>query len=109
MTDPTPSQTLRAAATRLRELAAKSNPGPWHKTDSGFGVRSSNGTNVVTDEDLQHGGTDDADWIASMSPVVAKPLAAWLEDTARLIDQWLLSTGAAVEGVAFAHSILEQP
>ncbi|WP_329520537.1 hypothetical protein [Spirillospora sp. NBC_01491] len=82
----TPVDELRAAATRLRETAAKATPGPW-KT-KGFGefgwlVVDANpaGRFSVETEDNEHGRAD-AVWIALASPVLAEPLADWLEQCA---------------------------
>jgi hypothetical protein len=55
-----PANVLRAAATRLRELAAPATPGPWRAIDLG-----------------PHGHP--RVWIAALDPAVAEPLAAWLE------------------------------
>jgi hypothetical protein len=98
----TPAETLRAAAERLRELAKDATPGPWR-----FELRPLAGVNPSVEEAWVVGplgedvsGTievargyaheaDDADgpwlvepdgrWIAALSPAVAEPLAAWLE------------------------------
>lgn len=85
---------LRAAATLLREAAAKATPGPWT-------VRPGNdvSANVARNDDLiiDGGGytsdgkvtvygaalNTDAAWIALASPLLSEPLAAWLESCAK--------------------------
>lgn len=109
----TPSETLRAAAARIRALAAKATEGPWRWNGTDVDVvPTTKGAYIVAAAATQEGEPifdGDGAWIATMSPVVAEPLAAWLEDTALLIDQWLLVVSAAAHALAFARSILEQP
>lgn len=81
-----PAETLRAAATKLRETASNTTPGPWQTKgvgDFGWLVVDADpaGRFSVETEDNEHGRADAA-WIALMSPQVAEPLAAWLEDEA---------------------------
>lgn len=73
----TPADELRQAAETLRERAAKATPGPW-KYDERFGYIDSNGdgNRVVQYRGIE---TGDGDWIATLSPAVAEPLAALLE------------------------------
>lgn len=86
------SNELLAAATILRETAAKAAPGPWTS-----GLPSwAGGANVVLNstglpvavcgeeiEGADHPASADAAWIALVSPVVAEPLATWLEEVAQ--------------------------
>lgn len=130
MPDPSPSETLRAAAARLRELAAKATPGPWE-------IEYSGGPNIPQavfrmdpempdDVDFSiglgaMGAAADNVWVAAMSPVVAEPLARELEMHAGWLrtieeregDRATMGHALAVERaqhmLALARSILEQP
>lgn len=80
----TPAERLRAAATRLREVAGGATPGPWVA-----GVRCVWGLHsddeIVVDGEDGDGGVlreADADYIAIMHPPVALALAFWLDDLA---------------------------
>ena len=80
----TPAERLRAAATRLREVAGDATPGPWVA-----GVRCVWGLHsddeIVVDGDDGDGGVlreADADYIAMMHPPVALALADWLDSEA---------------------------
>lgn len=91
----TPTETLRAAAAKLREIADKATPGPWSRyANLGYAVFSEAFDPDVPDGvgDVTNGspGEADADWIALMSPAVAEPLAAWLD-------------GCAGEAAAMSH------
>jgi hypothetical protein len=85
----TPEATLKAAAAKLRETAAKATPGPWtaqEVPDEAY-VEIMAGTEVavahaVCEHAATWGAAADADWIALMSPALAEPLAAGLELTA---------------------------
>jgi hypothetical protein len=115
----TPSESLRAAAARLRDLAKEATPGPWEIEYDHGGTYAQ----AVFRMDPEHpddvdcsiglgamGAAADNVWISVMSPAVAEPLAVWLEDTARRTDQWQSwMVGSAAEALAFARSILEQP
>jgi len=119
MSDRTPIEELRAAATIVRQAAAKATPGPWR-------IRQGNTiSSNIADRDghmvIDGGGwTDgtktvvygaalnaDAAWIALMSPALAEPLAAWLESEAlslRSFDRSWHGTFAA-RALAVARSI----
>lgn len=118
----TPSETLRAAAARLRALAAKATPGPWSSLDDGdrlIHVIGEHGDfEYVVDEPISN--SSNAAWIAALSPVVAEPLARELEmhfvmlRTIEDLDGDRASMGHALAAeraghmLAFACSILEQ-
>ncbi|MFE9317868.1 hypothetical protein ACFYNV_22615 [Streptomyces albidoflavus] len=78
MTEPRPADTLRAAAERLRELAAAAlgNDRPWRyaKGLPDDSVRTSTGWEVVYGQDPAN-----LHYIAAMHPGVGNALAAWLE------------------------------
>lgn len=119
----TPSETLRAAAVRLRELAAKATDGPWYWNGSQVDVEpTTRGTYVVGDGQQEEDVVtpEDGAWIATMSPVVAEPLArelelhaTWIgsiEDGARTDSMgYAYAVKRAEHMLAFARSILEQP
>jgi hypothetical protein len=110
--DPTPSETLRAAAARLRELAAKATDGPWYWNGSQVDVEpTTRGTYVVGDGQQEDDVVtpEDGAWIAIMSPVVAEPLAAWLCQEAAWHDTQIFRTSSRHHALAFARSILERP
>ena len=86
-----PAERLRAAATRLREVAADATTGPWSVTrehlthpEAGADVRGAGGRWVASDCDGYQGGClpADADYIAMMHPPVALALADWLDSEA---------------------------
>lgn len=68
----TPVEELRQAAAILRERAHKAAPAPWRF--EGMQVRDSKGHLVI-----KHTWPQEADWILTVSPDVAEPLAAWLD------------------------------
>ncbi|MEV6504829.1 hypothetical protein AB0M61_01740 [Streptomyces sp. NPDC051642] len=75
-----PSDELKAAATRLRNLATAATPGPWEQTgigDYGWNVTFGHTTAGVETEDSDQGRAD-ADYIATMGPNVGLRLADWL-------------------------------
>ncbi|RKT85616.1 hypothetical protein SAMN05421805_12781 [Saccharopolyspora antimicrobica] len=90
-----PEVELRQAAATLRELAAKATPGPWRYNPEKYyrepetlrfeeavfaGPAGEAATTVaLTGEVDDPQSMTDARWIATMSPVMAEPLAAWLE------------------------------
>ena len=87
-----PVERFRAAATRLREVAADATTGPWSVTrehlthpEAGADVRGAGGRWVASDCDGYQGGClpADADYIAMMHPPVALALADWLDAEAR--------------------------
>lgn len=75
-----PSTVLREAASTLRKLTESTSPGPWvfacELIVSGAAGRVS--VDVLREPDGR--------WIAAMSPALAEPLAAWLEDSAARVD-----------------------
>lgn len=130
MPDPAPSETLRAAAARLRAYAL---PGPEPTWEDAIGVicerlrrlASDDGATVAASIDEiitavkegvdaflePYGGGE-----VPVSPVVAEPLASMLEDHAGFIDRWRSGgfgwremVRQASPALAFARSILEQP
>ena len=113
-----PSETLRAAATKLRETASKATPGPWQiGPEFGDMVTSPepnwNGNPTVIASDLAdgHPGFDwnNVAWVALMSPAVAEPLAAWLETCANdLADarHYIDEPNSCEHALAIARSIL---
>jgi hypothetical protein len=110
----TPVQELRRAAVRLRELAARATPGPWEHVSTGAGegrprwilgaptepgdAWSAADVIAITDDmvaalqDITEPdriiSDGDMDWIATVGPQIAPPLAEWLEDTADWLEQW---------------------
>lgn len=117
----TPAETLRAAATRLREKAAQSTPGPW-EIEYGYRDKTPQAVFVMNpdnpdnaDSSIEIGGMDRPDdnvWIALLGPDKAEPLANWLDVTARMADIGCRMAGRislSVEqkaALAFARSIL---
>lgn len=120
-----PSETLRAAATRLREMAEKAtkprrphfgwdyleaedlSPGHKHTTVIASGL---GGPDVVA----ERVGWGDAPWITALSPAVAEPLASELEAHATAIeiteqrgDYAAAIVRRAAYMLAFARCILE--
>lgn len=80
----TPQDELRAAASIVRERAAKATPGPW--LEGGYGnygptVHDVASTFGIETEDSDR-GKGNAAWIALANPLLAEPLADWLEETA---------------------------
>lgn len=86
-TNRTPTETLRAAAARLRQVAGAATPGPWQ-----YVIEAPCGTvieyaYVEAGDDLvaDCGAADDAEttadarYIATMHPGVAVALARWLD------------------------------
>jgi hypothetical protein len=76
----TPADELRAAADKLRSLAATATEGPWHQSgigDQGWTVDAPKAF-IAETEDSEKGRAD-ADYIAAMHPGVAKALVGWLE------------------------------
>lgn len=73
------SDELRAAARKLREAAADAHGGPWGMADVGIAVISADvqsyGAPCVADR-LYEG---DARWMVLTNPLLAEPLASWLE------------------------------
>lgn len=111
------AQQLRDAATRLRTAGTNATPGPWtigNGTTIGLGITQTERgcftyetqlATVIDDEEREEennparhplgSAEDDATWIALASPVIAEPLAAWLEETARTARQHQTAGGYA--------------
>jgi hypothetical protein len=103
-TTTTPADELRAAATHIREAARGAANGPWKAapvwspdaavTSAVYSYAYPTGTpesEVVASGQKRYpkGGLRNpcnARWIALMNPLLAEPLAAWLEETARQYD-----------------------
>ena len=91
---------LRTAADRLEALAARTTPGDWQVT----GLLASRPEVVAHAPD---GGTEHvaearantAAWIATLSPALAGPLAAWLRAAADRADP---------AATAFARALLDR-
>ena len=86
MPDLTPAETLRAAASLMRERAEKATPGPWRAQSLRCGdvvVEQAGGPHLVADMPAcgEHPGVrvPDADFIAGMHPAVALAVADWLD------------------------------
>lgn len=92
----TPADELKQAAARLRETAARATRGPWEDVSDGdegawprMIVGAPNADGYVEEvlkvhEEIGDWGVvarEDVAWMALASPVLAEPLAAWLEDT----------------------------
>jgi hypothetical protein len=80
---------LRSAAVKLRDTAYGAPSGPWQSLDGGDRLvaltESGRAWTHVLEEPVGHAGT--AEWIALASPVLAEPLAAWLEQAAVWHDE----------------------
>ncbi|MER6492655.1 hypothetical protein [Streptomyces griseorubiginosus] len=79
----TPADELRAAAEKIRALAATATDGPWHQSgigDEGWTVASPDQFIAETEDGEK--GRADADYIAAMGPNVGEKLARWLDVTA---------------------------
>jgi hypothetical protein len=109
MTD-SPSSVLLAAADRIRDLAAKAQPGPWGWTDYGdnaaFGRdQPADGTPVGTiavvwKNELTPTPAADAAWIAALSPALAPALEALFREYARCAQSLDYDLNAAHDGRA---------
>ena len=91
----TPTETLRAAANLLREMAQAATPGPWETYDRGIGWGVIyNGVTVDGDHyvkevvDSEFGAKGDCHLIATLGPTFAGLVADWLDDEATGED-WL--------------------
>jgi len=101
----TPSDTLKAAAAKIRETAAKATPGPWTDAstdDDSIRPRwivgqpadpgdpwSSTEPLLVTEEHLEYGevvAREDVAWMALMSPDKAEFIAVLLEVIAAQVN-----------------------
>ena len=90
MPETSPAEIMRSAATMMRERAEAASPGPWHQMCMG-----SDGCQVLNDGHLRErkhvawsgrkewkADHADAEYIASMHPLVALAVAGWLNETA---------------------------
>lgn len=89
---------LKAAAARLRQVAAGATSGRWvcgdleEQTDAGMQVAISTDAALIAEISLsaadaawrymRNGAVSDGQWIAHASPLLAEPLASWLESAA---------------------------
>ena len=108
----TPAEELRAAAAKLREMAADATEGPWTSVpmrDHTFGIWSS-GTGLSGEDDhlASANVAPDAASIALMCPDKAELLAVWLEEAALSYDLWSATTmpNPQTNAVEFARSVL---
>lgn len=113
----TPCEELRAAAQHLRALAKAATPGQW----SGIELANGWAIEAVDPHDVPVEGlsASDAAWIAAMSPAVAEPLAALLEESAHQVRfAYVMEGEHASEGslsvidkavLAFARSLVTNP
>ncbi len=76
MTSLSPSEELRSAAQKLRDVAKKADPGPWRPGFEGAVWRS---VDALLCESFDE---NDAQWIAMMSPLLAEPLASVFDKAA---------------------------
>lgn len=119
----TPSDTLRAAAARIREVAQAATPGPWVSLDAGDriirdveapmrsyfvdGVRVTEeaAPEYVVDEPLIANPAN-GEHIALWHPLVAEAVAVWLDEEADSAEEPSIF-GAA--GQAFVHDYPGSP
>lgn len=98
------SALLREAAARLRVLAEDATPGPWHITQAWAEVNDFGefklaevgttergtvaGAAIQTEDEGAVGNlfSANARWIAAVNPLLARPLAALMEEAARDIE-----------------------
>lgn len=105
MTAPTtptsPADTLREAATLIRERANGSTAGPWSAAEQThgewYGLQSQwTALGNVFEK-------TEADHIASWHPAVALAVADWLEDAARVPDLWVNPAALTVARTYLGH------
>ena len=75
----TADERLRAAATRLREVAGAATPGPWEVIGGGEYLQ---GPGILVGGGVGSTTATNAACIAMMHPPVALALAGWLDDLA---------------------------
>lgn len=90
-----PTDEIRQAAETLRDLVAKTTPGPWRAYPSNgiyrVGMANSDSFKVAdTGRHAHDYGKADATWIAAMSPAVARPLATLLESVSSVVHPEVL-------------------
>jgi hypothetical protein len=93
-----PAEELRAAATKLRDMAAKATPGPWTvvkniQQGTGSHMQSTwfRGDRKRPVHPSQH---DDYEWISLMGPDKAELLASWLDRAADSLTAHLPAWGS---------------
>lgn len=89
MTDQmTLAERLRAAATRLREVAEAATPGPWFLDKGGdTGVYTAPRPTPASEDIAWSHSPDVEAYIATMHPGVALALAGWLDGEAGFMDR----------------------
>lgn len=111
MTQPSPADTLRAAAERLRTLSTAASDGPWTMNQWG-NVETACNEEVAEVWPLNCGPDTNARYIAAMHPNVGTALAQWLDVHATRFSTWKgphISEELAA-ALAVARAILqEQP
>jgi len=114
----TPADELRAAAEKLRALAAAATPLPWRKHDAAYphlviqapvDVPASECTGMIS-TNLTPNEDGDAAYIAAMHPGVGAALADWLDrmaDATEAVNDWTLGAVATLnlEALAVARAI----
>lgn len=111
-----PAEELRVAAALLRAAAAKATEGPWewqnypdthdlvHPTGTAEGPSHPRNVLKCPTEHWPPNAAD-AHWIALMSPIVAGPLASWLEYEARYWDHFGAATEDFTTALDFARAV----
>lgn len=123
----TPADRVRRAADVLRERAAKTTPGPWryNPKKQWYGPGSKEGEEFVAAMAgpicvASTGPADhpqsmrDAEFVATMDPMVAEALVGWLDTCVRYMEKWpgdvQLNSAFKTGGYMVACAILgEQP
>jgi hypothetical protein len=89
-----PSDLLVAAADRIRDLAAAATPGVWiadrHYVDS---MPEPDVRALVCVVKSDSKASDDAQWVAALSPAVAPTIEKWLRDVAREMSEYGVGLG----------------
>lgn len=84
-----PAEVLRAAATKLDDLASFATTGPWEAVHEG--LVNGHGWRFLSVGDDDSGDQHDVEWAAVMGPQVAPALSAWLraeaDDAQMVTDQ----------------------
>lgn len=97
----TPAERLRAAATRLREVAGDATPGPWGVIGGGEYLH---GPDILVGGGVGSITAANADYIAAMHPPVALALAEVLDHGADLqgMHNDIYGTGDDLDALAVA-------
>lgn len=106
----TPAETLRTAASRLRQLADAAKPGPWADKDSplrGSCVGTAEAWVAFCDDpgDEPQQSRQDAAYIAVMHPGVGRALADWLETVADEAEKHARGFGNCQTEITDVHPI----